>query len=245
MNENTTSQEAHAFYQKALQLLNEQGFPFLIGGAYALRHYTDIYRDTKDLDLFCKAEDYPRILKLFSQEGMATEVTDPRWLAKVFQHEHFIDFIFNTTNNICPVDDSWFAHGIDGTLFDVPIRLLAAEEVLWTKLYVQNRERYDGADINHLILRYGRQLNWKRLYERVSHHWHLLLAQLLNFQFVYPSDREIIPSWLFQELLDLAGKQFELPAPVAKVCLGPLIDHTQYQTDIITWDYKSLTTKTI
>lgn len=244
-NNNAESNSENEFYQEAMQLLNEHALPFLIGGAYALRHYTGIHRDTKDLDLFCKAEDYPRILKLFSQRGFTTEVTDPRWVAKAFKGEHFIDLIFNTTNNICPVDDSWFEHGVAGELFTVPIRLIAAEELLWTKIYVHNRERYDGADINHLIMRYGRQLEWKRLFKRIGHHWHLLLAQLLNFQFVYPSDRDIIPAWLFQDLLDLAGKQFELPSPVAKVCLGPLIDHTQYQIDIVEWNYRSLTTKTI
>lgn len=245
MKRQTTLTKSHTFYQKAMQLLNKEEIPYLLGGAFALRHYADIHRDTKDLDLFCKAEDYPHILKLFSNEGMNTEVTDPRWLAKVCQGENFIDFIFNTTNNICPVNDTWFQYGIEGKLFDVPIRILAAEELLWTKLYVHNRERYDGADINHLILRYGKHLDWKRLLERIGHHWHLLLAQLLNFQFVYPSDREIIPYWLFLELLELAGKQFDLPTPKVKVCLGPLIDHTQYQIDIVEWDYKSLTTKTI
>lgn len=245
MNKKTTLTDSHTFYQKALKVLNKKEIPYLVGGAFALRHYTGIHRDTKDLDLFCKAEDYPQILKLFAEEGMDTEVTDPRWLAKVIQGEFFVDFIFNTTNNICPVDDSWFKYGVDQELFGVPIRMMAAEELLWTKLYVHNRERYDGADINHLILRYGQQLDWKRLNTRISHHWHLLLAQLLNFQFVYPSDREIIPASLFQNLLELAGKQFELPSPKTKVCLGPLIDHTQYQTDILEWGYRSLTTKTI
>jgi hypothetical protein len=68
-----------------------------------------------------------------------------------------------------------------------------------------------------------------------------LLAQILNFQFVYPSDKGIVPSWLFKELLQLAEKQFDLPPPVTKVCLGPLIDYTNYEIDIKEWNYKSLT----
>lgn len=239
------SDDAHEFYKEAIELLNEHALPFLLGGAFALRHYTGIHRDTKDLDLFCRAEDYPHILKLFAQHGYTTEMTDPRWIAKAFKGEYYIDLIFNTTNNICPVDDTWMEHGIEGALFSVPVKILAAEELMWTKLYVHNRERYDGADLNHLILRYGKHLVWKRILKRIGQHWHLLLAQLLNFQFVYPSDKDVIPAWLFQELLDLAGKQFELPAPVAKVCLGPLIDHTQYEIDIKEWNYRSLTTKTI
>lgn len=32
---------------------------------------------------------------------------------------------------------------------------------MWSKLHVQNHERYDGGDINHIILRWGAKLDWK------------------------------------------------------------------------------------
>ncbi len=95
------------------------------------------------------------------------------------------------------------------------------------------------------MLRYGQQINWERLLHLMANHWHLLLAQILNFQFVYPSDKDIVPRWLFSKLLQLAEHQFDLPAPVVKVCLGPLIDQTNYEIDIKEWGYKSLTTKTV
>ncbi len=245
MTQEETQSTAQDFYQEALQLLLKHQSPVLIGGAFALYHYTGIYRDTKDLDLFCKAEDYPSILKLLSQHGYRVEVTDPRWLAKAYKGDYFIDLIFNTTNHTCFVDDSWFEKEEKGELFEVPVRFILAEELLWTKIYVQNRERYDGADINHLILRYGSQLDWQKLWNRMKQHWNLLLSQLLNFQFIYPSDRKLVPSWLFDELLALAKSQYELPEPIEKVCLGPLVDHTQYQIDITEWKYKSFTTKTL
>ena len=49
--------EAHGFFGNALQLLSESGIPFLVGGGLALRQYTGIIRDLKDLDLFCRAVD--------------------------------------------------------------------------------------------------------------------------------------------------------------------------------------------
>lgn len=76
-------------------------------------------------------------------------------------------------------------------------------------------------------------------------HWHLLLAQFLSFQFVYPSDRDIIPKWLFDELLDRAKDQFDLPTPAEKICLGPLIDQTQYATDITERNYKVVTIRSV
>jgi hypothetical protein len=65
------------------------------------------------------------------------------------------------------------------------------------------------------------------------------------FQFVYPSDfHEIIPKWLFDELIQRANNQYQLPPPVVKVCRGPVIDQTQYSVDIKDWDYKVSTIMT-
>lgn len=238
--------EAHAFYREALELLQESGADFMLGGAFALFHYTDIYRDTKDLDVFCRSKDYPKILKFFSDKGYKTELSDARWLAKIFKGEYFIDIIFDSVNNICRIDDSWFEHAVNAEFVGINVKLLSPEELVWCKIYVQNRERFDGADVNHILLKQGKQLDWKRLLSRLEQHWHLLLSQIINFQFVYPSDyQEIIPKWVFDELMERAREQYDLPPPKEKVCRGPMIDQTQYSIDIKDWNYKSYTIKTV
>jgi hypothetical protein len=238
--------EANAFYKEALELLHESGAKFMLGGAFAMFHYTGIYRDTKDLDIFCKSSEYTKILKFFSDKGYQTELTDVRWLAKIFKGEYFIDIIFDTVNNICRVDDTWHEHAVSCIFCGVEVELIPPEELIWCKIYVQNRERYDGADVNHIILKCGKQLDWKRIFFHFEQHWHLLLAQILVFQFVYPSDfHEIIPKWLFEELIKRANEQYDLPPSVEKVCRGPMIDQTQYSTDIKEWHYKSYTIKTV
>ncbi|MDB5191257.1 MAG: hypothetical protein JWQ96_820 [Segetibacter sp.] len=237
--------EAHAFYKEAIQLLHESGTNFMLGGAFAMFHYTGIYRDTKDLDVFCKPSEYPKILKFFAEKGFATELTDARWLAKVFKGEYFIDIIFDTVNNICTVDDSWYDNATTAEFVGEAVKMLPAEELIWCKIYVQNRERYDGADVNHIILKWGKNLDWKRILFRLDAHWHLLLSQLIMFQFVYPSEyHEIIPKWLFDELMGRAQEQYDLPSAVERVCRGPVIDQTQYSIDIKEWDYKVSTIKT-
>src|SRR5438552_11145827 len=82
------------FYRQALVTLTEAGLPFLVGGAFALRYYAGIVRHTKDLDLFVRPKDYPRILEKLAGQGYRTELTDPKWLAKVFSDKEFIDVIF-------------------------------------------------------------------------------------------------------------------------------------------------------
>lgn len=238
--------ESQAFYREALTLLNESGAHYMLGGAFALFHHTGIYRDTKDLDIFCKSSEYPKIMKFFAERGYRTEMTDVRWLAKIFKGEYFIDIIFDTVNNICRVDDTWYEHAPEMEFVGMRTRCLPAEELIFCKIYVQNRERFDGADVNHVLLKCGKNLDWKRLLHRMDQHWHLLLSQLINFQFVYPSDyRDIVPKWLFDELMLRAQEQYDLPPPVVRVCRGPIIDQTQYSVDVKQWDYKTVTIKTV
>jgi hypothetical protein len=239
---NSSNQESRHFYKKALQLLKESGADFMLGGAFAVFHYTGIYRDTKDLDIFCKAETYPKILKFFGERGYRTELTDIRWLAKVFEEDYFIDIIFDTPNNICRVDDSWFQFAVPADILEEKVLLVSPEDLIWCKSYVQNRYRYDGADINHIMLKYGSHINWSRILSRMDQHWHLLLAIIIQFQFIYPADyRDIIPRWLFDELMERGFRQYELPAAARAVCLGPLIDQEQYAIDIREWNYKATT----
>lgn len=238
--------DANQFYSEALKLVKESGIDFMLGGGFAVSHYTDIHRDTKDLDIFCRPEDSNSILHFFSKKGFGTELTDVRWLAKIFKDDIYIDIIFDTPNYICTVDDTWFKFASKGTFQGESVLYVPAEELIWCKIYVQNRERYDGADVNHVILKYGKKLDWKRVLAHFEKHWHLLLAQLLNFQFVYPADYpEIVPQWLFEELLSRAGRQYDQPPSAIKVCRGPIIDQTQYAVDIKEWDFKLYTMKTV
>lgn len=173
-------------------------------------------------------------------------MSDIRWLAKIYKRQFFVDIIFDTVNNICRVDDSWFEHPTPGEYGGIPVKFMAPEELIWCKIYVQNRERYDGADVNHIILKAGKTLDWKKLFNRLDSHWHLLLMQFLSFQFVYPSEyQDILPKWLFEELMSRAQIQYDIPAPLERVCRGPIIDQTQYMVDIKDWDYKVTTIKTV
>lgn len=245
---NTTEiqkQESEAFYREALSLLEECGAPYMLGGAFAIFHYTGFYRDTKDLDIFVRSCDYPKVLKFFASKGFKTELHDVRWIAKIFKDDYFIDVIFNSVNNICTVDDSWLGRAPEGDFFGVKAKVLPAEELIWCKSYIWNRERFDGADINHILLMHGKKLDWKQVLYRLDQHWHLLLAHLLLFQFVYPSDfHDIIPKWLFDELMGRANEQYDLPPAAQRVCRGPMIDNTQYCRDVKELNYLSYTIKT-
>jgi hypothetical protein len=230
------SLEAQAFYRLAVRLLNEAGIPFLVGGAYALAHYTGIVRHTKDFDVFVRPDDCQRALDAFAQAGLRTELTFPHWLGKAFNGEDFVDVIFSSGNGVVKVDDDWFEHAQQATFLGEPVWLCPVEEIIWSKSFVCERERFDGADINHLLRGHGPGLDWQRLLDRFGPHWRILLCHLVMFGFVYPSERDAVPGWLMAELLRRLEAEAETPAG-RRVCQGTLLSRIQYVVDMDRWGY--------
>ena len=58
-----------AFYATILKLVCRAKVPFLVGGTYAMNAYLRTTRETKDVDIFCRPGDFPRILKA-AREGI-------------------------------------------------------------------------------------------------------------------------------------------------------------------------------
>ena len=217
--------------------LSTLGLPFLLAGTYAVSAYTGITRPTKDLDIFCKAGDYPRILAYFQSRGHAVAIEDARWLAKVRRDEHFFDLIFASANGAMPISDQWFEQAPQTELFGTLVRLVAPTELVWSKAFIQVRHRYDGADVAHIILKQHENVDWRRLLGYMELHWEVLLIHLLNFRWIYPSEREHVPRWLMDELLDRAKQQLELPPSRMKVCRGRMFSRTDYEIAIQKWGF--------
>jgi hypothetical protein len=230
--------ETRAFYRQALTLLADARIPFLVGGAYALAHYAGIQRHTKDLDLFVRPPDCPRALAVCTQAGYETELTFPHWLGKVRRQDTFVDLIFGSGNGLTEVDDGWFEHAAQATVLDLPVRLCPAEEIIWSKAFVMERERYDGADIAHVIRAHGSRLDWSRLLRRFGPHWRLLLSNLVLFGFIYPSERAQVPDAVLGELLHRFQEELSSAPPPGRICNGTLLSRAQYLADIHSWGYQ-------
>jgi hypothetical protein len=221
---------ASLFYGDVLRTLTEGEVPFAVGGAFALKHYTGVERGTKDLDVFLCRRDLPRALEVLAERGYTVQETFPHWLAKAWCGDHFVDFIYASANGLCQVDDGWFRSAVTVTIFDQPALLCPIEEVIWSKCFVMERERFDGADINHLIAARGDKIDWKRLLARFGEHWRILLGHLVFFTFAYPREREKAPAWLLQEL---TGRlHAESKSEEVTVCNGTLLSREQYLVDI-------------
>ena len=227
------------FYTSVLAELNQASIEFLVGGGHALESYLGIGRSVKDLDLFMRERDVPAALALIEERlGYATEMTFPHWLAKIKRGKRdHIDVIFNSGNAVCPVDDECFQHAVSTTVMGQPVRLCPAEETIWSKAFVMERERYDGADIAHLIHARAEVLDWGRLARRFGQHWRVLLSHLVLFGFIYPSERTRIPDSLMRRCLQLLEHEMRQPSP-RRICRGPITSRAQYLVDVQLWGYE-------
>ena len=238
---NQSSPAALAFYDDAVVLLQTAGIPFLVGGGYAVHVYTRIDRATKDFDLFVMPDDVQRILDVFAAAGYDTEITYPHWLAKVRSGPELIDIIFSSGNGLCPVDAAWFEHAVDGIVLDHAVKVCPPEETIWQKAFIMERDRYDGADVAHLLRVCGRDLDWRRLLARFGAHWRVLFNHLVLFGYIYPGERGVIPEWVVRELAARFIHQERHPGLVyqtEQLCRGTLFSRQQYQIDLERWGYQ-------
>ena len=235
--DNLLDPRARAFYHCGLQTLCASQIPFLVGGAHAFECYTGIARYTKDFDIFVHARDCDRTLEALTQAGYHTDLTFPHWLGKALCSDGCIDVIFSSGNGIAQVDETWFRYAVTADILGISVQLCPPEEMLWSKSYVMERERYDGADVMHLLHAYGERFDWRRLLERFGSHWRVLLSYLILFGFVYPAEQSRLPAWVMQELLQRLQDEPHHPPPLDQLCQGTLLSRAQYCIDINGWGY--------
>jgi Nucleotidyl transferase of unknown function (DUF2204) len=232
----TQSRHASDFYKRVIDILQRRRIDFLVGGAFAFVRYTGIGKDTKDLDLFIRRCDWDVVTDALSEDGITTELTFPHWLGKAFggrEREFFVDLIFSGGNGIAEVDDEWFTHALNDESLGFPVRLMPLEEMIWSKAFLMERERFDGADVLHLIRTRQNDVDWARLLARFGEHWRVLLAHLILFGFVYPNEPR--PA-VTDELLDRARADVRDDEGL-RICRGPLLSRAQYLVDVERWNY--------
>ena len=219
--------------------LNRVNLPYVVAGAFALQQHTGIWRNTKDLDLFLPAQAVPEALQHLAEQGFEIEICDPVWLAKAHRDGYYVDLITGMSNAIITVDQSWIDRGAESMVLGVKARVLAAEELIASKLFVNFRERFDGADIVHIIYGTKGRLDWTRLRQLVGEHWGLLLWELILFHYVYPSQQNYVPRDVWSDLLARLYSQLDSPLP-QPAFRGSLIDEKMFAIDVQEWGLENL-----
>jgi len=228
---------AENFYAEVIKLMAQSQIPFVLSGTYALSCYTGISRPTKDVDVFAKAGDALRMLSFFKEHGFDVQIVDERWLYRVTRGNLFVDIITNMPTSSTQVTDEWFAQAPEAELFDTRVRLVPPTQFVWSKIFVQDRYRYDGADVAHMILKRSDDIDWKQLISSMELYWEVLLTAVLNFRFIYPSERNLVPHWVMDELLGRLQAQLEMPPAEKRVCRGRIFSPRDYLVDVTDWGF--------
>ena len=230
-------EEEREVYRRALQALNEAAVPYVVAGAYAIYEHTGIYRQTKDLDLFVEPSKVVAAARALHDAGFVMRLEDLHWLAKAFIGDRFVDLIYGMGNGAAFIDDLWVRHSKPGVLAAQPVRIAPAEELIWHRLFINERHRHDMSDVVHLILCEGDALDWERLVNRVGDAWPLLLAQLQTFSYVYPGYRSNVPAWVTEQLIERARADNARDEEDADITRGPLISRFSFAIDVREWGF--------
>jgi len=232
-------EEQAALFREVLTALEEGRVPYAVSGAFALRAHTGICRFTKDLDLFMTAKTSREVFPYLRERGFDCAVCDPVWLAKARKGEFFVDMITGMSNGVIVVEDSWIERASPAMVHQVRTRVLAPEELVASKIFVAKRERFDGADIAHVIYGTYGSFDWERELQLVGEQWEMLLWSLLLFRYVYPAQTHYVPEAIWRWLLRRFEDQIAQPPSNARF-RGSLVDENMFAIDVNEWQLANL-----
>ena len=232
-------EEQASLFREVLGALEEKRLPYAVSGAFALRQHTGICRFTKDLDLFLTSCTRMKVLPYLLERGFQCEVRDPVWLAKARKDGFFVDLISGMSNGVFAVEDSWIERARPAVVHGVETRVLAPEELVASKIFVTRRERFDGADIAHVIYGTYPRFDWDRELQLVGEHWEMLLWSLLLFRYVYPAQTDYVPAAVWKQLLQKLEDEIAHPNPQANF-RGSLVDENMFAIDLNEWGLANL-----
>ena len=235
-------EDQHSLFREILELLENEAVAFAVAGAFALREHTGICRDTKDLDLFLTPENAAIALHHLQDKGFECEVCDPVWLFKAHRDGFFVDLITGMSNAAIVVEDSWIERARPATVEGVETRVLAAEELVASKLFIARRERFDGADLAHVIYGTRGKLDWQRIFQLAGEHWEMILWALVLYRYCYPAQTQYVPKEVWRDLLTRFHKVVSHPDTKAKF-RGSLVDDKQFAIDMNEWGLENLMTE--
>lgn len=231
--------EAQTCYRGVIDHLLRAGIPFAVSGGFAFHHHTGIWRATKDLDLVLQPDAVPEAFKVLVDEGFETYVQDPVWLAKARRGEYFVDLITGVGNATLTVEQSWIDRAPEDEVLGMRCKVLCVEEMIASKLFVTRRERFDGADIAHLLRARARDLDWDRLRSLTAPHWAMLYWYLILFAYIYPSRIGDVPQCVWRDLQREFVESVMHPS-AAQSFRGSLIDPKMFAIDVNEWGERDI-----
>ncbi len=216
MNDQFASEERD-LYIEALDALCDSGVPFMVGGAFAVYHYTGWWRDTHDIDVYVVQDDVKAAADALESVGFVDigeqAEGDKHWIYHSGKSGLIFDVIWRFANLANYITPDWFRRASTGEFLGLDLRFLPLEELVWIKVFVINRHRCDWPDVMRVVRAQCKRLDWARLFDLLGEHW-LLLAGLIDvFDWQHPESMSCIPDSIRSEI-SLRREQYKLDHPI-------------------------------
>jgi hypothetical protein len=184
-------------YHRVIQEARAAGIPFAFGGAFATAVYTGDLRNTKDFDFYILPSGRPPMIEAISRSGLQDYYDrlpyDRSWIYRASQGDIIVDAIWAMANQRAAVDSPWLTRGPEVTLRGERLRAIPIEELIWSKLYVLQRERSDWGDVLRLLDARAQSVDWDRLLSRMGEDTPLLTGAVSVLAWLDPDRARDIP----------------------------------------------------
>ena len=205
-------EEEWAVYRSAIGVLRQIRRPFLLAGAFGLATYTGHWRNTKDLDFYILPQDRDAIMRALTQAGFRDYFPQceyqRHWIYRAWKDDCIVDIIWAMPNRRASVDEQWIVRAPEVIVHGERLLVVPAEELLWCKLYVLQKDRCDWPDVLNLVHCAGAGLNWEHVIARLEGDLPLLVALLNVYFWLCPTAELRLPPVLHQHvqhLIELTG----------------------------------------
>jgi hypothetical protein len=193
-----------ALYRAVMEGMRAAGLPFAVGGGFAFSAYSGRWRYTKDLDLYLLPADRDAAAAVLTGLGFTDYFTrlpyDRDWIYRGYQDGVIADLIWAMANYRTWVDAAWLTRGPAVQAGGLTFRLIPPEELIWTKLYIMQRERCDWPDLFNVLHGVAGVVDWEHLLTRVGDDARLLGGLLSAFSWLCPDRASAIPAWVWDRL---------------------------------------------
>jgi hypothetical protein len=155
-----------ATLKKAAAALREKEVPFMLGGGLACWARGGPESD-HDLDFMLMPKDADRAFEVLAGTGMRIEKPPEGWLYKAFDENGvMIDLIFEPTG--LPITDDVFDRAEDLEVVSVPMKVMALEDVVVTKLLALDEKTLDYRPLLGITRSLREQIDWEDVRARTS-----------------------------------------------------------------------------
>jgi hypothetical protein len=191
-------------YRRVMEEARSAGVRFAFGGAFATGVYTGDLRNTKDFDFYILPQQRDAMIQATRRAGLHdhydTLPYDRAWIYRASIDGIIVDTIWAMANLRTEVGERWISAGPPVKLRGEFIRAIPIEDLIWSKLYVIQRERCDWGDVLNLIDAQTSTIAWDQLIDRMGEDAPLLAGVLAVYAWLAPERIGLIPGLVWKRL---------------------------------------------